>query len=788
MTKLIALWTSFFLTAFLAAGFQNTLSAQVNTYCETKVGRIDIRIQCPDPHLVFDSSTLLTRLRTKTGTLFHQNDFDTDLKSLANEFDRVEPHLEFIGNEVYICLDIWLKPHIHSICWSGNHCLSTKKLEKELAIDAGTVFERHCFNEAFHKLKAFYIKEGFFEAELNYEVKERPGCNEVDIHICIQEGRAGRIKKICFQGLDKEEEEEALALMVSKEYCFFTSWFTDKGLHNQEAIEHDRCIILNYLHNEGYADARVEIDICDCPQDKGKILIKVIAYKGQRYFFGNITFCGNTLFTTAQLEECLCLFSGDPFSPDKLREAVRNINFLCGAKGHIEASASYISRLRECQNVYDVEFNIHEGELFRIGLVKVFGNSCTKTSVILHESLLVPGEIFDYRLLEATQLRLDQIGYFKCVNVYPVRSLHNPDLCGNYRDVHIEVEETTTGNFGLFFGFSTLDSIFGGVEITEKNFRSAGLLDLGKHGFGCLRGGGEYLQFRVSIGAKISSYLLKWTKPYFMDTKWIIGFDLERSHNRSVSDDYDIETIGLRLHAAYPLNQFLRFGLHYRLRYNYIALSGDSTDNPEFVKTLKHNGIVSAFGPSLCYDSTDSAIKPSKGLRSELALEFAGLGGEFKFLSLSYLNTFYMRINCRGIMKYRLDFKFIQPLWNTHAGDIPLGERYFLGGENTVRGYRNFIIGPKLTSQDPEGGISSFLISEEYLHHIWGCIDAFAFIDAGSISLGTYHIGPIRASYGCGLRIEVLNNIPVIVGMGWPINAESRSDVRRFFISMGGRF
>ncbi len=131
-----------------------------------------------------------------------------------------------------------------------------------------------------------------------------------------------------------------------------------------------------------------------------------------------------------------------------------------------------------------MDFNIEEGQQYRVGLIKVIGNCSTETWIILHETLLIPGEIFNIDKLELTEERLMNIGYFKNVNVYAVKSGGPDSLGANYRDVQIEVEETTTGRIGAFLGYSTVESLFAGsilpkITSTPKVFFHAGRMGWG---------------------------------------------------------------------------------------------------------------------------------------------------------------------------------------------------------------------------------------------------------------------------------------------------------------------
>jgi len=140
-------------------------------------------------------------------------------------------------------------------------------------------------------------------------------------------------------------------------------------------------------------------------------------------------------------------------------------------------------------------------------------------------------------------------------------------------------------------------------------------------------------------------------------------------------------------------------------------------------------------------------------------------------------------------MKYRWELKFIQPLfWTKHAPEIPASERFFLGGESSVRGYKPFDLGGHYNSGDPTGGTSASLLSVEYLQEILPILDAFTFVDAGSVKLKTYGLAQYKMSWGFGIRLEVMNRMPITLGMGFPVNPDNKDQVQKFFFSMGGQF
>jgi outer membrane protein insertion porin family len=284
-------------------------------------------------------------------------------------------------------------------------------------------------------------------------------------------------------------------------------------------------------------------------------------------------------------------------------------------------------------------------------MVRIFGNEQTQSRVILRECLLLPGEIFDIRRLKATERRLENIGYFSSVNVYAVKTPSKGGLGEQYRDVYIEVEEQQTGSINFNAGYGTSEGITAGLEFTERNFFMGGFSDLREEGLRAFRGGGEYLHARLSWGTKQKVFGLNWLNPYFADSLWRIGFDLSRTSGTLQSDQLPTINEGVVGRASYPINPYWALSLRYRLIREYTDLV---LPNGQEQRLEGASGTVSAVSASLGLDTTNKPWDPTTGLRSELKLEVCGLGGTTKFVSLAWLNSFYMSVWPAGTMRYRL--------------------------------------------------------------------------------------------------------------------------------------
>lgn len=785
MQKHIPLLLAYLLVVFLpeqgfgqGLQYEDQLIDQVNIIVHTKAGSI-----C-------DTNTILGRLLTKRGGIFSQADFDEDLKTLSKDYERVDPSIEAENDHLILTINIWPKPTIRTIHWCGNHHIKTSALQKELGITCFSTFESQAFNLAFHKLKAYYVSHGYFEAVLDYHVEMDFETNEVSITIEIVEGRSGKIQEIQLINFTEDEQRDVLHDMVTKKYNLFTSWYNQSGIYNEDAMQQDKLVITNYLQNNGYADAIVDIQVLESCKTN-RIIVIITADKGPLYTFGEMVFDGNHIFCNEEIDDLFEVRPGDPFSLEGVRDTIEAITDAYGRLGYIDTIVDFEPELVEGEYRYNMSFKIEEGAQFRVGLIRVFGNTSTKTPVILHETLLVPGEIFNTIKLKATERRLTNMGYFKNVNVYIVKGTESSILEGNYRDVYIEVEETNTGQFSIFLGYSSVEELFAGINITERNFNHEGLYYMWKDGLRALRGGGEFLQLNTQIGQKSRTYGLSWTKPYFMDTKWTIGFDLSQSSTRYISKEYDLDTIALALRANYDINPFLRWGLQYRLKNGSVALHHHASHIDDLEREANIHGLISAVGTSLTYDSTDHPVKPSEGFRSRLFVEYAGVGGDHKFFNVGYMNSYYFPVGSRFVLKYQADFRFIQPVGETRYETIPLDERIFLGGDFMVRGFRPYRLGPHYTHHRdvPRGGLSLQFYSVEMTRRIIEDFEIFAFLDAGHLSARTWDFGRMSVSIGYGARFKLIDSIPpVTLGMGYPLNAHSRGDVKKFFFSFGGNF
>lgn len=753
------------------------------------------------------------QLFTKEGGYFDQDLFDKDLRKLSEDYKDINPAFRMEEGQLVITLSLSSQPIIRSIRFSNNPSIKAKTLRKDLSVKRGSMLTEKNLALSIKEIKRYYAKEGFYETQVSTEVLpyyNRPG--EGIVKFTIKEGRKGHIKRVSFKGFTKEERAAIKAQMLSSRYSIFTSWLSGEGKYNKEYIHRDQMTITNYIQNLGYPNASVSIQT---KKNEDHVALEIVLERGEKYSFGNITFENNSLFSSSNLLKRLRLKSGDPLSEERLQLAVTRINNLYEKYGHVDTTTEYQLEVDPNEPVYHIHFKIEESQKYQIGLLKVRGNKYSENRFIIARSGLLPGEVLTANKLKQAEEFLLSTGCFKSVNIYAEKknesnsikhsiALNNSDACLETKHIVIDVEEASTASFNLSGGASTDQSIYVALDFSETNFNYKGFGRMHKYGLSSFRGAGEYLNIRFQFGEKVNTAIVNWMNPYFKDTLWRVGFNAQYSRDTAIKN-LVLNTGTLATYAQYPIGQLLAFGVNGRVKYPHVSVKGNQGSDMAQVQE-NNSSIVTGFSTYLNYDSTPTPYKPHRGIRSSLTAEIAGVldrkgdkKKSFPFLKLSLLNTFYVPVHQRGTLKIRCDAKFIEPFAKGDALLIPIQEKYLLGGENTVRGYAPGMLGPiidentnrnlKDPAPAPLGGISSFLVSTEYLLNIIRPADFFAFFDVGSLTNKRFTIGHLRSSVGVGLLVDIGRQLPIMLGYGYPLNPANRHrDSQNFFFSMGAQF
>ncbi len=739
---------------------------------------------------------VLTEMRVKKGDQFNQGEFDSDLHTLSQKYQNVDPKITTHDGKLYIHLNVTLRPTI--VKFTVNETVySAKKILEKGELKAPMEYNRGEFYQSITNIRDFLIKRGYFKAEVTYKVEETPGTGEALANIYVNAGPLGHINEIVFKGFTPEEQSTVYGMIKTSKFNILTNWLTGSGVLRDSDRERDQQVITHFIQNEGYIDAKVYMTLSTTKKDK--LALTITLDRGALYHLGSVQFKGNTLEENTSLEKALLIKKGDIFSSEKIQQTQEEIKSLYTKKGYLDTSINY-ELVPESDFNYGIVFNIEESEKYKVGLIVVSGNTRTDNNLIYQKTDMTPGEIFDSSKMKSTQQRLQATGYFNNVSVYAIKSDHLDSPDNQYRDVRIDLEEKKTGSVHASAGANSTANIFGELSLTENNFNLNGLTTMWTEGINGLRGAGQYLDIKAMIAAKEKSATISWINPYINDSLWKLGLDIQAKKDNTISVNYDLYSAGGGISASYPINAFFTGGVKWRFKDSLIVMQNNEATVE--VAQEKNSGIISGGALVFGYNSTDNPFVPRKGLKSNFEAEFAGLIRnsvnirDFPFLKFNYLNSFYLPLWHNGTFKIRGDVRFIQPLMDGNESELPLTEKFFLGGVGTVRGFAPQQVGPYFSPNNPTGGISSELFSVEILQKLIQPLDVFAFFDSGCINRSAFSSGKFYSSVGVGVRLHIGQPMPFVIGYGYPINPDDITNpdsnvnpqVQNVFFSMSGQF
>jgi outer membrane protein insertion porin family len=399
--------------------------------------------------------------------------------------------------------------------------------------------------------------------------------------------------------------------------------------------------------------------------------------------------------------------------------------------------------------------------------------------------------------------RLEGLQYFSKVDTEV-----DPTDVPNRKNLVVAVEEGQSGNFYIGAGFSSIDQLFGYVGLTQGNF------DLFNPPF--FTGGGQKLRLQATIGTEQQNYEVTFVEPWFLNRKLALEVDLFHRDISYYSDLYDQQETGAKfeLTRALFVDSF-RAGVSYTIeniginfddsltRTNVVVVEGPGRGlnqtivPPQISQTLREeegDRLVSKVGGTLTYDTRGGGLLPSRGQRTQLSAELAGgpFGGETDFYKFELESNWYFRGVIEGhVLEVGGRIGVVEAYDDSNR--VPLFDRFFLGGANTVRGYKYRHVGPKDEFGEPIGGNTYWFGFAEYSIPIIERLRFAMFYDAGMVYQDAYSFDPkgfntgtYNDNVGVGLRINIPQMGPLRLDYGIPItHGSDTSDSGRFQFSVG---
>ena len=754
-------WISALLVSLLAA--VTAASAQQRPAAPGRPPVPTIRELVVEGNRRVQDAVILGAVQAKIGSPFNPSGLSEDLRNIfaLGFFDDVQLRVEDFEGGVKVTFAVVERPFVRDVDFTGNQKISADTLREKIDLKLGRVYNPVDVQRARERLKAHYEEEGYFEAQITPDV-EKFADGDVRVLFSINEGRRMTIDKIVIHGNEGLTDRQIKRVMWTQE----REYFILRGTVQRQRLDDDIERILALYNDHGYVQARVESHDVVVDRDRARVTVNVVLVEGPQYRVGEAKLTGVTLLPEEEVRRQVPFKSGDVFSRSQVREAVRRVADLYSTIGR--ASADIVPKMDQhaATRVVDVTLEIAEGPEVYVERINVAGNVRSQDKILRREIPMVEGDLFTLQKLQRARQRLVNLGYFETVNVTTQPGSDKTRIV-----VNVEVTERPTGLFSLGGGFSSVDAFIGTIDLSQRNF-------LGR---------GWEVSVRLRAGARTQQGSISFTEPWLFDRPLSAGFDL--FNLRRQYPEYDVDSLGGQLRMSHPFADYARAHVGYRLTEDSI----EDVDTNASRELLAEEGsrVTSLVSFSLTRDSRDSVSAPTKGASSTALLEIAGLGGDTQFFK-TLLNTSYFRPVWFGhILSGRAEFALGYGL-----GDepLPLFERFYLGGPNSVRGVKYRRISPVDRSGTRIGGNIELLGNVEYIVPLPFNLRAAAFFDIGNVygpdipGFGTkFDPTDTREAVGAGIRWASPFG-PIRIDYGINLDRRAGEDFGAFHFSVGSPF
>src|SRR5690554_548791 len=686
-----------------------------------------------------------------------------------------------------LILTVRERPSITSIDIEGNKNIETDMLMDALAgagLQEGQVFRRATLERLELEILRSYIGQGRYNARVKATAEVLPR-NRVAIRLDINEGTVAAIQHINLVGNKEFSDEELRDLFELRT----TSWWnslTNSDKYARERLSGDLETLRSFYLDRGYLDFNVESSQVSISPDKQQVFIAIALNEGPQYTISEIKLRGNLIVDEEELRELIPVDAGDVFSRARMTAISETLAFRLGKEGYAFANVNAVPEPGP-DNTAAATFCVEPGKRAYVRRINFSGNVSTRDDVLRQEMTQMEGGIASSDRIEFSKTRLEQLGFFKTVNVDTVPVPGTDDLV----DVNYSIEEQPTGSLSASIGFSQDSGIILGANVSENNF------------FGT----GKRVSFGVNASDSVKSANISYMDPYYTVDGVSRGFSVfarETDFEQEDISSYLLDEYGGRVTFGYPTDNITR--LNFGLGYTLSKLKGGVFTSQEVTDFIDEEG--DSFNNFFLFGSwrrstLNRGVLPTDGYSHSLSVDVAVPGSDLTFYKATHKTDFYFPItdNNRWVVRTRTEVGY-----GNGYGDrslMPFYEHFYAGGYGSVRGYRANSLGQRATNApndfsdpDPFGGN---LLTEGSLELIFptpfagdsrSMRTAF-FIDAGQVFDPDRGFEPepeeLRLSAGVGFQwITAVG--PLAFSLAKPLNDKPGDDTQVFQFSLGQTF
>jgi outer membrane protein insertion porin family len=611
-------------------------------------------------------------LTAAAGRELTAEDIDRDIQAIfkTGRFTDVKALLQERDGRQWLVYQVEERPLLRQVNFAGNKELKNEKLGELVKAKSTDFYQPQFLRDGVQAIKKAYVEAGYHATEVETKV-DIDDKQEATVTFTITEGSAVYVTDIRFEGNTVFKDRELKKALLTKKK-WFLSFLTKRGAYREEMAQVDVDLLTDKYFNKGYIQARVRQPQVLLKDDKKSVELVFEIEEGPQFFIGVLDVQGDLLVGREELLAKVRMRPGDVFSRLALRENLLVLNDFYADQGYAFVNVTPQTEVDEEQRKVDITFEIEQGSRVRIGRIGIAGNTRTRDKIIRRHVQLGEGDLYSATGIKESRRRINNLGFFDEVNLTTSRGAEE-----HLMDVEIDVKERPTGSFSVGAGFSSADGLLLQGSVSQENFMGKALK----------------LDLAASLGGKSSTYRIGLLDPYFLDRDLALGFDVYKTEREWT--DFTREATGGNIKLGLPITDDLRSFFVYRYEKKDIYDIAEDASNQ--IKEEAGESTISSVTASLTLNTTDFRPDPSRGHISELSVEYAGLGGDAKFVKYIFDHRYFYPLPREFVFSVHGRFGYIQDLDDRR---IPLDERFYLGGINSMRGFKTRELGPR----DPDTG------------------------------------------------------------------------------------
>ncbi|MFT6077193.1 MAG: outer membrane protein insertion porin family [Myxococcota bacterium] len=652
----------------------------------------------------------------------------------------------FIEAEIYstanqMIIKVKENPIISEIEFRGNKKIDDESLQGEIKLEKRGIYTKAKLQSDIKRINDIYIKSGRFLTKIEPKIVAKDQ-NRIDLIFDINEGKKASIRDISFIGNDVFSDSELASEITTKKSKWW-KFMSSSDSYDSDRIEFDKEKLRRFYSSKGYADFNALSAIAQITPTKDRFFINFLLEEGIKYEFGETTIANKIRkFDEIILEKSIKTKTGKVYNGNLVDETVDKMVDIMSEKGYAFAHIEPILKRNKDEKIIDIEYVIEETPRIYINKITISGNTRTMDEVIRREIRVLEGDAYNITKINRSKQRIQNLGFFDKVE-FDTKKVGDANLV----DLEIEIKEKKTGELNFGIGYSTVDKATGNIGLKERN----------------LFGTGRELGVNFQKSSLRFSNEVNYTKPWFMGREISVGVDLFNYQlNKQNTLVYDQKSNGGLLRANYSILEHLGHQLRYSLKSENISNIDSSASIS--IQNLEGEYVNSSVGHTLLYDKRDNRIDPREGYYFNLSQDYAGLGGDIKYVKNEGSAGYYLPIlgNKDFVLKFSAKFGHIDGL----GQDIRSNDNFFLGGNN-FRGFEYAGIGPRaevngsFKDGDALGG-KTYIVSTTEFRFPLGLpkdlgISGSVFSDIGTLkgvdsinknNSAVSDTGSIRSSYG----------------------------------------